>query len=120
MPPQDAHDCDVHPSITPASCFHLAVPSISGCRSTTHDESGQAMADHVVPHFHNNPGVAVIEIGTREFMCVGAIPPFDHPHEFIDMGDASEIICPYCSTLYRYDPGLDAFTARPPECGLTD
>ena len=37
------------------------------------------MADHVVPHFHNDPGVPVIEIGAREFMCVGALPPFDHP-----------------------------------------
>ena len=35
------------------------------------------MADHVVPHFHNTPGVPVIEIGAREFMCVGATPPFD-------------------------------------------
>ena len=45
------------------------------------------MAEHVVPHFHNDPGVPVIEIGAREFMCVGATPPFDHPHVFLDMGD---------------------------------
>ena len=38
-------------------------------------------------------------------MCVGAMPPFDHPHVFLDMGDDDEIICPYCSTLYRHDPG---------------
>ena len=29
------------------------------------------MAEHVVPHFHNDPGVPVIEIGAKEFMCVG-------------------------------------------------
>ena len=69
---------------------------------------GCPMADHVVPHFHNDPGVPVIEIGAREFMCVGATPPFDHPHVFLDMGDDNEIICPYCSTLYRHDPALDA------------
>ena len=63
------------------------------------------MAEHVVPHFHNDPGVPVIEIGAKEFMCVGATPPFDHPHVFLDMGDDNEIICPYCSTLYRYDAG---------------
>ena len=57
--------------------------------------------------FHNDPGVAVIEIGAREFMCVGAKPPYDHPHVFLDMGDDKEIICPYCSTLYRHDPALD-------------
>ena len=38
------------------------------------------MAESIVPHFHNEPGVAVIEIGAKEFMCVGALPPFDHPH----------------------------------------
>ncbi|MGH9694621.1 MAG: zinc-finger domain-containing protein, partial [Bryobacteraceae bacterium] len=27
------------------------------------------MSDHVVPHFHNEAGVVVIEIGSREFMC---------------------------------------------------
>jgi hypothetical protein len=32
------------------------------------------------------------------------------------MGSDSEIICPYCSTLYRYDPTLQPRTARPPEC----
>ena len=74
------------------------------------------MADSIVPHFHNNPGAAVIEIGAREFMCVGETPPFDHPHVFLDMGDATEIICPYCSTLFRHDPALDPHAARPAEC----
>jgi uncharacterized Zn-finger protein len=74
------------------------------------------MADHVVPHFHNDPGVTCIEIGSKEFMCIGASPPFDHPHVFLDMGDDAEIICPYCSTLYRHDPSLGTDEARPAEC----
>jgi uncharacterized Zn-finger protein len=74
------------------------------------------MADHVVPHFHNDPGVAAIAIGAKKFMCIGATPPFDHPHVFLDMGDAPEIICPYCSTLYRHDPALAAYEARPAAC----
>jgi uncharacterized Zn-finger protein len=78
------------------------------------------MADAVVPHFHNDLGVAVIEIGAREFMCVGAKPPFDHPHVYCDMGDDAEYICPYCSTLYRHNPALKSNEARPPECALTD
>ncbi len=78
------------------------------------------MAESYVPHFHNTPGVPVIEIGAKEFMCVGAVPPFDHPHVFLDMGDATEIICPYCSTLFRFDPALGAHAARPPECALTE
>jgi uncharacterized Zn-finger protein len=83
-------------------------------------ESDRIMADGYVPHFHNTPGVPVIEIGAREFMCVGERPPFDHPHVFLDMGDAAEIICPYCSTLYRLDKSLTAHEARPPECSLAE
>ena len=78
------------------------------------------MSDHVVPHFHNDAGVSVIEIGSQEFMCVGAKPPFDHPHVFLDMGGDREIICPYCSTLYRHDPSLDPHAARPEACALTE
>jgi uncharacterized Zn-finger protein len=78
------------------------------------------MADSVVPHFHNDAGVPVIEIGSQEFMCVGANPPFDHPHVFLDLGNDNEIICPYCSTLYRFAPDLGAGEARPPECVLKD
>jgi uncharacterized Zn-finger protein len=78
------------------------------------------MADRIVPHFHNDPGVAVIEIGAKEFMCVGEPPPFDHPHVFLDMGGGDEIICPYCSTLYRFDATLAADAARPAECALGD
>jgi uncharacterized Zn-finger protein len=78
------------------------------------------MADNVVPHFHNDAGVPVIEIGSQEFMCVGANPPFDHPHVFLDLGNDNEIICPYCSTLYRYAADLAAGEARPPECVLKD
>ena len=74
------------------------------------------MAETVVPHFHNDAGVAVIEIGAREFMCIGANPPLDHPHVFLDMGGDNEIICPYCSTLCRHDPSLDPRAARPAEC----
>ncbi len=73
------------------------------------------MAEHVIPHFHNDPGLPVIAIGAKEFMCVGATPPFDHPHVFIDMGADTEAVCPYCSTLYRCDPALHATETVPPE-----
>jgi uncharacterized Zn-finger protein len=78
------------------------------------------MADHVVPHFHNDAGVPIIEIGATEFMCVGANPPFDHPHVFLDMGNDSEIVCPYCSTLYRHVADLRPGQSRPPECALAE
>ena len=59
------------------------------------------------------PKISVIEIGSQEFMCVGANPPFDHPHVFLDLGNDNEIICPYCSTLYRFSADLAAGEARP-------
>ena len=74
------------------------------------------MADRIVPHFHNEPGVDAIAIGAREFMCVGALPPFDHPHIFIDLGDDNEAICSYCSTVYRHDPKLAPEESNPPGC----
>jgi uncharacterized Zn-finger protein len=74
---------------------------------------GCDMASGATPHFHNSAGVPAIEIGTREFMCIGAKPPFDHPHIFIDMGDDRETVCPYCSTLYKYDPKLAATESNP-------
>ena len=57
-----------------------------------------------------------IDIGVKEFMCVGANPPFDHPHVFLDMGSDNEKVCPYCSTLYRYAPELKATETRPEGC----
>jgi uncharacterized Zn-finger protein len=72
------------------------------------------MAGHVVPHFSNDDGVRAIAIGVKEFMCIGASPPFDHPHIFMDIGDGDEIVCPYCSTLYRYRPSLHATETDPP------
>jgi hypothetical protein len=53
-------------------------------------------------------------------MCVGANPPFDHPHVFLDMGSDAEKVCPYCSTLYRYDASLAAGESRPAGCAYHD
>lgn len=78
------------------------------------------MADKAVPHFHNQPGVPVVLVGAKEFMCIGALPPFDHPHVFLDMGADSEIICQYCSTLFRYEPRLRPRGADPVSCVWSD
>ena len=71
-----------------------------------------------VPRFHNEPGVARIRIGVKEFMCIGALPPFDHPHVFIDIGESKEAICPYCATVFIYEAGLGAI-CDPIECLYT-
>lgn len=71
------------------------------------------MAGGRTPHFQNDAGHPRIEIGVKEFMCVGATPPFDHPHVFLDMGDDAEMVCPYCSTLYVYRSDLAAGETNP-------
>jgi uncharacterized Zn-finger protein len=60
------------------------------------------------PKFYNEVGVPIVRIGCRKFKCIGDILPQDHPHIYLKMGDASEIGCPYCSTLFRFDPSLGA------------
>ena len=72
------------------------------------------MAERIIPHFQNDTGVDRIEIGVREFKCIGASVPFDHPHVFIDLGDSDDGICEYCSTVYRYNPSLAAAETIPP------
>lgn len=74
--------------------------------------------DHTTPHFHNDTGAEIVHIGAREFMCIGALPPFDHPHVFLDMGPDGEIICPYCSTLFRFREDLVPDESDPADCLL--
>ena len=76
------------------------------------------MASRLTPKFKNDKGVKVITIGVREFECIGASAPYDHPHIFLDMGQDSNIICPYCSTVYKYDPSLKATQTVPEGCAL--
>jgi uncharacterized Zn-finger protein len=80
---------------------------------------GASMAEHSTPHFHNDPGVPVIKVGVKKFMCTGAKPPFDHPHIFIDMGADNDTVCPYCSTRFVHDASLGPH-CLPAECELIE
>lgn len=74
------------------------------------------MAASLTPHFANDLGVEKISIGAKEFQCMGARPPHDHPHVYLDMGADNQILCPYCSTLFVYDPQLRADETEPKGC----
>ncbi|HEY8277069.1 MAG TPA: zinc-finger domain-containing protein [Methyloceanibacter sp.] len=74
------------------------------------------MAQSNVPHLVNDLGVRSVKIGVKEFQCMGASPPHDHPHVYLDMGHEAEIVCPYCSTLFILDPKLKADASDPPSC----
>jgi len=78
------------------------------------------MAVSIIPHLANDVVVEKIYIGVREFQCMGARPPHDHPHVFLDMGADPQILCPYCSTLYIHDARLAADQSDPPGCLVSD
>ena len=70
--------------------------------------------------FRNDRGVPEIRIGVKEFKCVGVSPPEDHPHIYLEMGDKETILCPYCATLFRFDPRLGPREADPLDCLYLD
>jgi uncharacterized Zn-finger protein len=78
------------------------------------------MADTLVPHFANDQGADRIAIGVKEFQCMGARPPHDHPHVYLDMGADSQIICPYCSTLYVFADRLSPDETDPAGCLVSE
>ena len=55
-----------------------------------------------IPKVTNDKGHKSIKIKFKEFNCLGAKPPHDHPHIFLNFGRKKEIVCPYCGTLYKY------------------
>jgi len=77
------------------------------------------MAQVGTPQFSNDIGAEKIEIGVKKFKCIGAKSPFDHPHVALDMGQESQIVCPYCSTLYQHSPDLTQTQTRPAGCCVT-
>jgi len=60
------------------------------------------MAQAAIPKISNDDGASEVFVSVKEFECIGAEPPYDHPHIFLDMGSEDEIICPYCSTRFRF------------------
>ena len=72
------------------------------------------------PKFKNDLGVREIRIGSRQFACVGASAPHDHPHVYLDMGVGDHIGCPYCATVFTYDSALAPSAADPLECAFVE
>lgn len=70
--------------------------------------------------FKNDRGLPEIRIGAKEFMCASASAPNDHPHVYLDMGEAGAILCPYCATMFRYDPQLRSGESDPSDSVFSD
>ena len=78
------------------------------------------MAVSIIPHLANDQGVEKIYIGVKEFQCMGARPPHDHPHVYLDMGADPQILCPYCSTLYVFTDRLAPGETEPEGCQVSE
>ena len=74
------------------------------------------MADPIIPYYVNDIGSENIRVSHKKFKCMGASPPLDHPHVFLDMGAEGQVICPYCSTLYVMDSKLGDYETNPAGC----
>ena len=68
------------------------------------------------PAYKNDIGVPVIKIGSKSFVCIGCMPPNDHPHIYLTMGKLDHKHCLYCNTKFEYDPTLSPQYTQPPEC----
>ncbi|HAT08121.1 MAG TPA: zinc-finger domain-containing protein, partial [Rhodobiaceae bacterium] len=44
------------------------------------------MAQSAIPKISNNDGTQEVFVAVKEFECIGADPPYDHPHIYLDMG----------------------------------
>ena len=73
------------------------------------------MAGGTIPHFQNDAGHATIDIGVKEFMCVGANPPFDHPHVFLDMGSDDNLVLDNVISECGRNGVLEIRVAKPEE-----
>jgi uncharacterized Zn-finger protein len=78
------------------------------------------MVYDIYSKFRNDNGAPEVRIGVKGFKCIGASPPNDHPHVYLDMGGDEIILCPYCTTLFRFDPRLAPDQADPPDCLFVD
>ena len=71
---------------------------------------------HQTPLFFNELGVNSIEIGVASFHCMGVMPPHDHPHVYLNMGEQTDLLCPYCSTQYVLNRALRWDQTNPALC----
>jgi len=83
----------------------LAAPT-SSRQSALGGNNDQIDEPTYISKLHNDAGVLEIQIGMQEFECIGASPPHDHPHVYLNLGLSDVMLCPYCATVFRYAPML--------------
>ncbi|WP_411815973.1 zinc-finger domain-containing protein [Hyphococcus sp. DH-69] len=79
-------------------------------------DGSESAAPRRLSKLRNDEGIAEIRIGMREFECIGASPPHDHPHVYLNMGLSDSMLCPYCATAFYFDTALAPDGVMPREC----
>jgi len=70
--------------------------------------------------FRNDRGVPEIRIGVGQFACIGASPPHDHPHIYLELAPGDALLCPYCGTRFCFDARLGPRESDPPDAFVDD
>ena len=47
----------------------------------------------------------VVEVSDTVVACDGGGGVLGHPRVYLNMGSASEVVCPYCDRLFKLKPG---------------
>ena len=108
------------PALHAAPRADLVRPLTGAARYPPPSQRPNSMSGGGYLKFRNDRGVPEIRIGVREFKCIGMSPPQDHPHVYINMGEAGTILCPYCGTRFRFDSRLTPLVAEPPDSLFRD
>ncbi len=93
----------------------LAMPA-SPLRELYRTDLSASISPGSFSKLRNDDGIAEIRIGMKEFECMGASPPHDHPHVYLNMGLSDSMLCPYCATAFRFDSALAPNGVRPIGC----
>jgi uncharacterized Zn-finger protein len=80
----------------------------------------QSRQERQYPKFRNGHAAREIRVGAREFNCIGVSPPQDHPQVYLNMGSQDTILCPYCSTRFRFDPESGPSEVNSPDSPYAD
>ena len=108
---------------TRTSCSPKLIRPLTGaadCSDLLQSRRPESMSGSGYLKFRNDRGIPEIRIGVREFECIGVSPPQDHPHIYINIGEADTILCPYCGTRFRFDSRLTPLDAEPPDSLFRD
>ena len=101
----------------------VVIGLFTGCTGKPGDSSNVTIVNEAPPPTEgapkSNPAAPAPELNTtstgKKTIAIISPAKTSEFHNELPKGAAEEAICPYCSTLYRFDASLDAGRPRPAE-----